>query len=54
MPSIKPINATTTGDIMTNFKRNNMINDAIGYTVAATYAALIVSLTVGIVITAIA
>ena len=38
---------------MTNFKRDNMINDAIGYTVAATYAALIVSLTVGIVITAI-
>jgi flagellar biosynthesis protein FliQ len=38
---------------MTNFKRNNMINDAIGYTVAAIYAALIISLTVGIVITAI-
>ena len=39
---------------MTNFKRDNMINDAIGYTVLATYVVLIVSLTVGIVITAIA
>jgi len=38
---------------MTDFKRNNMINDAIGYTVAAIYATLIVSLTVGIVVTAI-
>ncbi len=38
---------------MTNFKRNNMINDAIGYTVAATYATLIVALTVGIVVTAV-
>ncbi len=38
---------------MTNFKRNNMINDAIGYTVLTTYVVLIVSLTVGIVVTAI-
>ena len=38
---------------MRDFKRNNMINDAIGYTVAATYAILIGSLTVGIIVTAI-
>lgn len=38
---------------MTNFKRNNMINDAIGFTVAAIYAALILALGSGIVVTAI-
>ena len=38
---------------MTNFKRDNMILDIIGYTAAACYAALVVALVVGIAVTAV-